>query len=98
MGLMRWPFVSRERLEDAQRQIAELKQERKELLEMLLAKPKPVEEPKVVPVAIAESDEKKSGNNLLDFGTPFDRVENRFRRETMGIGKTPPSKYKVGIR
>jgi hypothetical protein len=99
MGLMRWPWVSRERLEDAQREISELKQERRELLDRLLAEPEKV----ATTSTIREIDDglrpvtaHKEENNILPFSTPFDRMEGRLAG-ALKSGPVP-EKFKAKIR
>lgn len=67
-----FPFVSRDRLEDVQRLLAESEAERKRLLDLLL--PGVPKEPE--PVKIPASAPSKE-SNMVAFNTPFDRLEKR---------------------
>ena len=64
---MNWPWVSRKRLEDAERRFTECDTERRDLLDRLLERQ---EKPAVKPNVSVEEDS--------TFTTPFDRIGARF--------------------
>lgn len=91
---MKLPWVSRERLEDAQRQLAESETERKRLLELLLVKP---------PVASIsrgtqemKSEKPAETRGPTSYTTPFDQIERRFS-EAFKAGEIIPQKFKARI-
>ena len=83
---MKLPFVSRERLEDVQRQLLESEAERKRLLDLLLngtAKPEPIK-----PAEHTEHNTSEENSSLIPFTTPFDRLEKRVS-QALKDGKVP---------
>jgi len=91
---MRWPWVSRELVDELRKQLAASEAERKHLLELLLEKPKVVEPPKPV---LVSAPEKTSEEAPINFTTPFDRVLTRFDHANIGGGKLPNQKFKARV-
>lgn len=91
---MRWPWVSRYRLEFVEAQLREANAERLRLQELLLAPRTAVPAP--APVPQSQPEEESTSSNVMPFTNPFDRVEARAGRAI--ANKTMPRVYKAGIR
>ena len=87
---MKWPWVSRYRLEDSERRLATVDIERQRLLDLLLgggAAQALVRAPLKMPLAaLAEDDgirpvQETPGDPVASFTTPFDRIEARFKNK-----------------
>lgn len=92
-----WPWVSRERLEYVEAQLAISEAERHRLLGMLLGNEKPSRphEQPVTAVAQAAEPSEVSGK-IISFTTPFDSIEER-ARQAIKIRKMPPT-FKARVR
>jgi hypothetical protein len=91
---MRWPWVSRYRLEFVEAQLREANAERLRLQELLLAPRTAVPVLSLAPQS--QPEEKSASSNVMPFTNPFDRVEARAGRAI--ASGSMPRVYKAGIR
>ena len=88
---MKWPWVSRARLEAVERELERSEAERKRFLEMLLPQ-KPIER---VVVPAVETKEEASGPSVIPFTTAFDRIQKNTAR-ALKDGRVP-AQYKARV-
>lgn len=98
---MKFPWVSRERLEDAQKQLGEANAERQRLLDLLLSGAVPDRRQEIEqvnkPVLTMEQELRaglhESQGSVTPFTTPFDRLNSNFAKAfpTGGV----PAKFKA---
>jgi hypothetical protein len=101
---MKFPWVSRERLEEAERRLSASDTERQRLLDLLLSgvipdRTKQIQQTAAYASGIAGAEQPDETDNELNqpvpFSTPFDRVLDRFGTT---FGKGPiPAKFRARV-